>query len=144
MASEGDPYPAISLAATLLSAFKTSTAAPMESSHPDLGGHGIKKSQPSSIDSIQQAPGSALGWRVTGVTEAVREPKAWSTVPTGRGREATMVQRPCPAAGSEGRIARSSASSETTRAECSTATGCAPGPQATTRLVMRGRFANSA
>src|SRR5262249_1851869 len=65
---------------------------PTERSHPESTAFGIRKSHPSSIDSIQQEPESRESLSPTCAAHAVREPKQCSTGSAGRGRVANIVK----------------------------------------------------
>src|SRR6266571_4154393 len=70
----------------------TFSGPPTDINQPDPGPSGIKKSQPSSRDSIQHAVGSEFFSSCTEVTVAICDPKPHSMTGSGRGLEEMIVQ----------------------------------------------------
>src|SRR5262249_21966793 len=70
---------------------------PTDISQAESRESGIRKSHPSSTDSIQQAAASDPFASRTGATAAIRCPKGYSTAASGRRREEMIVQPTVPA-----------------------------------------------
>src|SRR5262249_35651256 len=91
--SRGSGYKCATCIATIwLSERWDSSGPPTDINQPVPETSGIKKSHPSSTDSIQQVAGSARFSSCTGTTVAVLFPNELSRDDVGRGREETIVQ----------------------------------------------------
>src|ERR1043166_6821608 len=116
-----------------------SSGPPTDINQPDPGASGIKKSQPSSRDSIQHAVGSEFFSSCNEVTVAICDPKPHSMTDSGRGREEMIVQSAASAEFASawntfGATISSINCSEAITAEWGTATGSVCEPHFTIRF----------